>query len=119
MRLWQLEAEFLAITSTRPDSAHEGEQLASSQVVSWIDDADGVWFLCPKCFATNGGAIGTHRVICWRPKVPQSINPKPGRWEFKGTSIEDLELVAGSSSVQVIGGCEAHFYVRDGAIVDC
>ncbi len=36
-----------------------------------------------------------------------------------GTGIADLTLVAGSSSVALQGGCKAHFFVRDGAIVDC
>ena len=32
--------------------------------VDALTEADGVWFLCPKCFAANGGAVGTHAVIC-------------------------------------------------------
>jgi hypothetical protein len=81
--------------------------------------ADGVIFLCPKCFQTNGGKIGTHSVICWRPRVPPEVDPKPGRWEFSGGSLESLTLVAGSSSVLIsaeLGGCGAHFNIRDGAI---
>ena len=86
------------------------------RVVERIEDADGVEFLCPKCFKTNGGRIGTHAVICWRPRVPPEVDPKPGRWEFQGTSLDDLTLVAGSSSVLLHGGCGAHFFVRGGAI---
>jgi hypothetical protein len=78
-----------------------------------------VRFLCPKCFATNGGARGTHSVICWSPGVPQEMRPGPGRWQLQGTSLDDLTLVAASSSVKLEGGCEAHFFVRNGAIVDC
>lgn len=88
-------------------------------VVDRIDDADGVEFLCPKCFEANSGRVGTHAVVCWRPRVPPDIAPKPGRWEFQGTSLDDLTLVAGSSSVLLPGdggGCGAHFFVRNGAI---
>lgn len=90
---------------------------------SWMQDvplaeAHGVMFLCPKCFEANGRSpIGVHSVICWRPSVPQTTRPTPGRWEFQGSSFEDLTLVAGSSSVALQGGCEAHFFIRDGAIV--
>lgn len=64
--------------------------------------------------------IGTHRIICWRPRVP--ITPSmvgPGRWDFEGTGYDDLSLVAGSSSVQILGGCAAHFFVRAGEVVAC
>lgn len=80
-------------------------------------EADGVHFLCPKCFEANRGPVGTHSVICWRPRVPADVSPKPGRWEFHGTSLDDLTLVAGSSSVLLLGGCAAHFFVRNGRIV--
>jgi hypothetical protein len=87
------------------------------RVVDRIEDADGVCFYCPKCFEANGGRVGTHAVICWRPRVPPDVDPKPGRWEFVGTSLDDLTLVAGSSSVRLTGdGCGAHFHVRGGAI---
>lgn len=111
MLLRDLEGEFV-----RRDPARN-----SFWAVSSIEDADGVWFLCPKCFAANGGAVGTHRVICWRPRVPAGVIPGPGRWELVGTSLDDLELVAGSSSILLPGepgGCGAHFWVRGGAIVD-
>lgn len=88
------------------------------QDVGTIDEADGIIFLCPKCFAANGGPVGTHAVICWRPRVPQTTSPTPGRWEFKGSAMDDLTLVAGSSSVLLKGGCNAHFFVRNGEIVN-
>jgi hypothetical protein len=83
-----------------------------------LEQADALMFLCPKCFAENGGPRGTHRVICNRPRVPlrEGIYVGPGRWEFQGTGIDDLSLVAGSSSVLLLGGCNAHFFVRNGAI---
>jgi len=84
--------------------------------VQRIEDADGVEFLCPLCIKTNGGRVGTHAVLCWRPRVPPDIDPKPGRWEFQGTSLDDLTLVAGASSILLTGGCAAHFFIRNGAI---
>ena len=105
MRLRELDAKFLK----REDSHH-------FRFVDTLAGADGVEFLCPKCFAANNGRIGTHAVICWSPAVPQETSPTPGRWEMHGTGIDDLTLVAGSSSVQLMGGCAAHFFVRDGAI---
>lgn len=82
-------------------------------------DADGVMFLCPVCFRANGGAVGTHQILCWRPRVPLTTPPGPGRWEFEGTGLDDLSLVAGSSSVRLTSGCLAHFFVRKGAIEGC
>lgn len=88
--------------------------------VETLAEADGVQFLCPKCFDANGGAVGTHSVICWSPSVSQDTSPTPGRWELHGTSLEDLTLVAGSSSVLLTGdGCQAHFFVRNGQIEMC
>jgi hypothetical protein len=84
-----------------------------------VDDiaaADGVRFLCPLCFKNNRGRVGTHSVICWRPRVPAGVPPVPGRWEFQGTGLGDLTLVAVSSSILLQGGCGAHFFIRRGAV---
>jgi len=85
-------------------------------VVDTIDEADGVMFLCPTCFETNRGPVGTHQVLCWRPRVPDGIKPGPGRWEFLGAGLENLSLRAGSSSILLDSPCKAHFFVEDGAI---
>jgi hypothetical protein len=81
-----------------------------------IAEADGVSFVCPKCFAAQGRP-GSHSVICWTPKVPQDVAPMPGRWNLVGTGYGDLSLVAGSSSVLLMGGCNAHFFVRNGEVI--
>lgn len=108
MRLTDLNSVFLK----REDSHH-------FRHVDTIGKADGVMFLCPKCFVANGGAAGTHSIICWAPQVPQDTSPTPGRWKLKGTGLGDLTLKASSSSVLLTGpGCGAHFFVRDGAVVD-
>ena len=71
------------------------------QLIDSIAEADGVEFLCPKCFKGNGGPVGTHAIICWNPSVPQTTFPTPGRWNLGGTGYHDLSLVAGSSSVLI------------------
>ena len=80
-------------------------------------DANGITFVCPKCFEANGmKRPGVHSVICWDPSVPQSVSPGPGRWEFVGVSFDDLTLRAGSSSVKLEGGCDAHFFITNGEV---
>lgn len=108
MTLRELEAKFLKSVDARV-----------SQEVDLLIEADGVQFLCPKCFRANKGSIGTHHIRCWSPEVPQDTPPTPGRWNMVGTGIDDLSLVAGSSSVALTSGCMAHFYVKNGKIEDC
>ena len=85
--------------------------------VDSIGEADGVQFLCPMCFAAHKGGRGTHWILCWRPRVPPEVCPKPGRWEFFGTGLDDLTLRAGSSSILLQSAeCRAHFYVENGGI---
>lgn len=105
MRLLDLDPHFLKATSDK----------------SWRDDvpraeANGIRFLCPKCYAKNGGPEGTHSVICWSPDAPADIRPAPGRWRLEGNGFDDLSLKAGSSSVQLLGGCDAHFFIESGTI---
>ncbi len=105
MRLNDLEPKFLKIES--------GKQY---KYVDSIVGADGIMFLCPKCFGEKGGRKGTHMVICWGPEVPQTMEPRPGRWRMDGSCYDDLTLIAGSSSVLLLGGCRAHFFIRNGNI---
>lgn len=80
--------------------------------VEAIEEADGILFLCPKCW--KGGPVGAHPVICWRLRVPPEVQPNPGRWEFEGKGFEDLSLVAGSSSVRLEGGLQRALPRREG-----
>lgn len=122
MRLLDLEPHFIRREIRPCDGTRDCITVSSHTEHEWhvyvdaIADADGIMFHCPKCFQSNGGDIGTHMVLCWRPRVPADVSPKPGRWEFEGTGLDDLTLVAGSSSVLLIGGCAAHFLIRSGAI---
>jgi hypothetical protein len=110
MRLKELEPQFLKITS-EDHWICEGVSLVES---------DGLLLLCPVCFKTNGGKRGTHCIICWKPHVPLTQSPGPGRWNFIGASLDDVTLQAGSSSVFLTAApCRAHFFIRNGEIQIC
>lgn len=110
--LVQLNAEFLRVTSKN-----------TFQRVPTLAEAHGVLFLCPKCFAEKGGAVGTHSVICWSRSAgtPDDIEPLPGRWTMVGTGIADLTLngdpPGGARSVLLGGGCGWHGHVTNGDAV--
>lgn len=105
MKLSELSPIFLKIITP-----HEYEEVG-------VENCDGIRFLCPKCFMANKGPIGTHAIICWKPHVPQTIPPIPGRWNFEGNLIENLTLRAGSSSILLQGErCKAHFFIKNGMI---
>lgn len=115
MRLSMLEAHFVKLTIGPPEE-HWPQGRPSHQHCE-MSEADGVFFLCPRCFTANHGAVGTHQVGCWfRSKVPDWIEPSPGRWNPSGHSIEDLTFVGpGAVSVWLKGdGCGWHGHVRNG-----
>lgn len=88
--------------------------------VESIAEAQGVMFLCPKCFAANQGKVGTHRVICWSRSrgVPDDAQPGPGRWRLVGTAFNDLTLEGEgtSRSVLLLGACAWHGFITNGEI---
>lgn len=111
MRLTELEPEFLQY--------HQDERgRVFYRHADGIKDAEGIMFLCPKCFKAKGGSIGVHAIICWSPVVPEHAQPRPGRWNLVGDGFHNLSLVAGSSSVQLHGGCEWHGFVQNGEVKD-
>jgi hypothetical protein len=79
-----------------------------------METAQGIVFLCPRCFYRNGGAVGTHMVICWFEGrgVPASV-PPTGRWKAYGLCLEDLSL---APSIMIPDGCRWHGFVRDGEV---
>ena len=100
MRLSELDPEFIR--------HFDG---GGHQRVETMAEATGIKLLCPKCASGD-----RHWIICWSPVVPQSIMPKPGRWNMQGSGFDDLSLVAGSSSVSLTSGCRAHFMVANGEV---
>lgn len=86
-----------------------------------VEGAQGIAFLCPKCFQENGGSVGTHSVLCWflnprnAPPVPDEADPKPGRWEFSGDTIDDITFTGpAAASVLITSGCMWHGFVKNG-----
>lgn len=97
------------------------ERVGPAEYIVYVDtlaDADGVWFLCPKCFVVNGGREGTHGVICWFVgKVADDVAPKPGRWTPTGSGLHDLTFVPSAGrtqSVLLTAGCQWHGFVANG-----
>lgn len=112
--LRELDAWFLKYVK-EPDAVYyqQTENLA---------EADGVEFLCPRCFENNKGEVGTHKVLCWFVgKVADDVFPRPGRWNPSGTGLDDLTFVQpGAVSVLLTGpGCGWHGYVQNGRAFDC
>jgi len=115
MRLLDLDPSFLCL-----EIKDDGGLIF--HFVDRLDEADGVKFLCPKCFAKNGGSVGTHAVICWSRSrgVPEDVTPGPGRWKMVGTGLGDLTLDADppstARSVFLNGGCGWHGFVTKGEV---
>ena len=107
MKLTDLEPSFLRITSEN-----------SYQMDVPFADAQGVMFLCPACWTANGGAVGTHSVICWfRDRgVADTMSPGPARWPATGTGLDDLTL---TPSVLLTSGCRWHGFVTAGQVTSC
>jgi hypothetical protein len=106
MRLSDLKSEFLVITG---ENTHQ--RCAS------LAQAQGVMFMCPKCFEANRSPVGTHWVLCWFAGrgVPDNRVPIPGRWHPHGTEIDDLTFVGpGAVSVLLTAGCRWHGFIRNG-----
>jgi len=98
-------------------------EVVTHRLVGSLAEAQGVRFLCPKCFAANGGKVGTHAVVCWSSSrgVPEDARPGPGRWTLEGTSLADLTLGSEpgkSRSVALQGGCMWHGYVTQGEVTN-
>ena len=106
MKLTLLEPQFMRITS----AGHYAD-------VDTLAEAQGVMFLCPKCFAKNCGNVGTHSVMVWFRDcgVPADEVPLPGRWGVSGTGYADLTITP-SISLENPGkvGCQWHGFVTSG-----
>lgn len=99
-----------AMLVRRKDAPYEARE-----PVTDLAQAQGMRFLCPACYAKNGGEVGTHGVLCWFAGrgVPDSLSPGPGRWVVSGTGIDDLTL---SPSVHLTtSSCGWHGWVQNGS----
>lgn len=114
LRLTQLDPHFVRYEQ-------RGKQKLIIDVPA-IAEAQGIRFLCPKCFAANSGPKGTHQVICWSRArgVPDEARPGPGRWTIDGDGFGNLTLngdpPGGARSVQLNGGCDWHGFVTNGEV---
>lgn len=107
----------------RPFTEEDFEEVVGPRehwvTVDTIAEADGIRFVCPKCYNDPPvGREGAHSIVCWFVgKVADHVEPKPGRWIPSGSGIDDLTFAGpNSASVALTGGCMAHFFVRNGAI---
>jgi hypothetical protein len=114
LRLTDLRPQFIQLTDTR----------GSYRPVNTLGDADGLTFLCPRCFKANHkNAGGVHAVICWfEGRVPDDIRPRPGRWTPGGSTYADLSFVPGPHdkphSVLLLGACGWHGFIANGNVTD-
>lgn len=88
--------------------------------ISYVDsplEAQGILFLCPKCFVENKGPVGTHCVLVWfRDRgVPPEFQPTP-RWVVSGTGMSDLTT---SPSIHIRTGCGYHGFLTNGEATSC
>jgi hypothetical protein len=137
MKLTELEPRFLRYETKRelmpfaegppigdgpPATVWREADRVFMRYVNSIEDAQGIKFLCPKCFAENKGPIGTHVVICWSRSrgVPEHAEPKPGRWSLVGTGYNDLTLngdpPGNARSVLLTDGCRWHGFITNGSV---
>lgn len=104
---WNVVRDGVPHSVTGPREYHQ-------EVVS-LSEAQGIIFLCPACYASNGGAAGTHSIICWfRDRgVPDEATPGPARWLVSGNGLYDLSL---SPSILLLSGCQWHGFITAGAV---
>jgi hypothetical protein len=115
VRLTDLEPSFRKLVRLR-------DGRSGTREVKRISEAQGVMFLCPACFVTNRGRVGTHMVLCWSRSrgVPDSEKPGPGRWTLDGTGLHDLTLngdpPGNARSVKLMSGCAWHGHITNGEV---
>jgi hypothetical protein len=102
--------------------------------VGSLADAQGLWFLCPKCYAENihklpagapdieGAGIGIHQVqVTFEGRDVKDVqgshgtNGSPTRWNVSGTGYNDLTT---TPSILVGPTCGWHGYITNGEIVN-
>ncbi len=109
--LSQLEAEFLKC-SLETAGPFVGRDLLSR--VATLAEADGIMFMCPKCFETNGHQV---RVFFRGRGAPDRLGKNSKgvtvRWNASGTGLADLVL---TPSIQIEGCCGWHGFVGSSGI---
>ena len=108
MRLAELEPQFIR---------YESGGIIDPRNIS-LAEAQGLWFLCPLCFAQNHGNVGTHAcevTFEGRGVLPEqgshNKEGKPTRWNVAGSTFADLTI---TPSIQLQGGCNWHGFITNG-----
>ena len=111
MKLTELEPELYRYDGATDSGGHHFARASS------LADADAVMSLCPKCFAANGGPVGTHSILgsLAGRNMPHEADPNP-RWHVSGQSLDNLTL---SPSILFKDGCGWHGWITTGAAVTC
>jgi len=89
----------IKLSDLEPELITYAENGSLSEVAS-LAEAQGILYLCPLCYAKNGGAIGTHRVNTTFDArgVPDHLGSHseegaPTRWVIaSGSGFHDLTL---------------------------
>jgi hypothetical protein len=113
MKLLDLEPQFIKYETT-----NNGEIIYPRGIP--IEQAQGLLFLCPKCFAENKGPVGTH--TCEVSFEGRGVLPhqgshnkdgKPVRWNVAGSDLQNLTL---TPSILLEGGCAWHGFITNGEV---
>lgn len=108
MRLMELDPHFLVRKPTTVVGMRHVLERTSDLAV-----ADGIRFLCPKCFKDNGGADGTHAIVV--PFAGRALHERG--WQVSGTKFSDLTLRPSISIYTEKGGCGFHGYITNGEVI--
>ncbi len=134
MRLDELQARFIRYeTRIEPHSVVDGDpatwrergsptkEVIGPQVyllpIDSLEQAQGLTFLCPKCFLENSGPVGTHS--CEVTFENRGVSDEQGtqnkqggvRWTVSGAGLHDLTI---TPSILLIGGCDWHGFITTG-----
>ena len=110
IKLLDLEPHFLKLVT--PLAYEHTDDVALS---------DGMIFLCPACYWSNDGKVGTPVASsCSEHRAARGCPFALRRCGFRSARLRRPHgRKAGSSSVHLIGGCRAHIYIRGGKVDFC
>lgn len=128
MKLVDLAAQFLKavwVATQTPGLTWMGPHWGYRKV-NTLAEADGIRFLCPLCWARNGGAAGTHFVLigfvgCPADAYTLDFDGKHVAWHVSGTGYHDLVLrpsinLDDPKYIQVKTRCRWHGFVGYGGV---
>jgi hypothetical protein len=107
-----------ALAELEPHFVRESGGNRGSTHVDTFDTAQGISFLCPKCFDLNDGPTGTHSILIWFEGRGVADDTRPlARWAVSGSGLADLTL---SPSINLdapgraTNGCDWHGWITGG-----